>query len=90
MVINLFLVQGEYENTIIIQKSEFICRIYRVNSIQEVNEKLNYIRKKHYDATHNCYAYILDRKDQIKVAKMLDYINEKIDVNNRINDNLFY
>ena len=37
MVINLFLVQGEYENTIIIQKSEFICRIYRVNSIQEVN-----------------------------------------------------
>ena len=68
MVINLFLVQGEYENTIIIQKSEFICRIYRVNSIQEVNEKLNYIRKKHYDATHNCYAYILGENQDIQKA----------------------
>lgn len=62
------MIQGEYENTIIIQKSEFICRAIRVNNIDEVNNKLNEIRKKHYDATHNCYAYILGENQDIQKA----------------------
>lgn len=48
------------------------------------------IRHTSPDAIKNCYAYILEKKDQIKVARMLDFINEKIDINNRINDNLRY
>ena len=52
-------IKDTYENTIVIQKSEFITRLFRVNSIEEVEEKLAYVRKKHYDARHNCYAYIL-------------------------------
>ena len=46
------------------------------------------IRHTSPDAIKNCYAYILEKKDQIKVARMLDFINKKIDINNRINDNL--
>lgn len=64
----MYLIQGEYENTIVIQKSEFICRAIRVNSIDDVNNKLNEIRKKHYDATHNCYAYILGKNQDIQKA----------------------
>lgn len=48
------------ENTIIINKSKFITNLFFVNNIDEVNEKLNYIRNKYKDATHHCYAYIID------------------------------
>ena len=48
------------ENTIIIDKSEFITTIYPVETLEEVNQLLQAARKKYYDATHNCYAYIID------------------------------
>ncbi len=51
-------IKGEYTNTIVIDKSEFICYIKRLDDIDEFNEYLNMIRKKHYDATHHCSAYI--------------------------------
>lgn len=46
-------------NEIVINKSIFITTLFRVNSIEEVNDYLAQTRKKYYDATHNCYAYIL-------------------------------
>lgn len=61
-------IKETYENTIIIQKSEFITRIFRVDSLDEIEEKLAYIRKKHYDARHNCYAYILGDNQEIQKA----------------------
>ena len=61
-------IKDTYENTIVIQKSEFITRLFRVNSIEEVEEKLAYVRKKHYDARHNCYAYILGDNQEIQKA----------------------
>ena len=87
------LIQGNYINTIVISKSEFITRLYRVNSVDEVNELLADVRKKHYDASHNCYAYILGLNKEIKKssddgepaktagAPMLDAL-EKNDVTN--------
>ena len=33
-------IKETYENTIVIQKSTFITRIFRVDSIEEVEEKL--------------------------------------------------
>ena len=62
------LIKDTVENTIIIQKSEFITRLFRVNNIDEVNLKLQEIRKKHYDAKHNCYAYILGDNQEIQKA----------------------
>ena len=87
------LIQGSYINTIVISKSEFITRLYRVNSVDEVNAFLADVRKKHYDASHNCYAYILGNNKEIKKssddgepaktagAPMLDAL-EKNDVTN--------
>lgn len=48
-----------------IQKSEFITHIYPVNSLEEINAILIQIRKKYYDATHNCYAYVLGETGEI-------------------------
>lgn len=48
------------DNTIIIDKSKFITTIYPVETVEEINEILQATNKKYYDATHNCYAYIVD------------------------------
>ena len=48
------------EHTIIIKNSRFICYIYQVESITEINKLLELAKLKYYDATHCCYAYILD------------------------------
>lgn len=47
------------ETEYIINKSRFIGRAFRVTNEEEVNFHLARIRKQHYDATHNCYAYSL-------------------------------
>ncbi len=62
----MFRIQKEIENTIIIQKSEFITHLYRVESINNVNAILETTRKKYYDATHNCYAYIIGDNQDIQ------------------------
>ena len=43
-----------------INKSRFITLLYRVKSIDEVKNKLNYVKDLYKDATHYCYAYIID------------------------------
>ncbi|HOF42995.1 MAG TPA: YigZ family protein [Bacilli bacterium] len=53
-------------NQIIIKKSEFICTLIPVNNVSEAQEQLAALRKKYYDATHNCYAYIVE--DGIKYS----------------------
>lgn len=55
-------------NEITIEKSRFITAIYPVNNIDEVNALLASTRKKYYDATHNCYAYILDNGNVSKAS----------------------
>ncbi|MGA8942240.1 MAG: YigZ family protein [Thermoactinomyces sp.] len=47
------------ETEITIQKSRFLCRAKRVTSEEEANQFIQSISKKHWDATHNCYAYLI-------------------------------
>lgn len=61
-------IQENYENTLIINKSEFICHLYRVNNVTEVEDILAKVKKKYYDATHNCYAYIIGDNQEIQKA----------------------
>lgn len=49
---------------IVEKKSKFIANIFYVESIEGVENKLKEIRKKYYDAKHNCFAFRLD-KDNI-------------------------
>ena len=41
------------------KKSRFIGRCFPVSTEEEAMEQLNSIRRLHYDATHNCWAYSL-------------------------------
>lgn len=50
------------ENTtaeIVEKKSRFIANIFYVENADEAEQKLAEIRKKYYDAKHNCFAYII-------------------------------
>lgn len=47
-------------NEIVIKKSRFITFLYRVDDVSEVNDYLNILNEKYSDATHICYAYIID------------------------------
>ncbi len=51
-------VDKEFEELIVIQKSKFITTLVPISSQEDAQEKLNKIKKKYSDATHNCYAYI--------------------------------
>ena len=44
--------------SIVIEKSEFICYIAECHDVETYKEYLNLIKKKHYDATHHCSAFI--------------------------------
>ena len=48
------------------RKSRFISYTMPVYTEEEAICFLNSIRKKHYDATHNCYAYILGENSEIQ------------------------
>ena len=41
------------------KKSHFIGRVWPVESEEEALEKIQQMKKQHYDATHNCWAYII-------------------------------
>ncbi len=54
-------VLGSAENTIIIKKSRFITHIHHVESVEEAEKILEETRSRYWDASHNCYAYSIDR-----------------------------
>lgn len=45
-----------------IKKSTFIALLYKVDSIEEVNEYLKQVRVEYKDARHYCYAYVINDK----------------------------
>ncbi|HEY8365396.1 MAG TPA: YigZ family protein [Haloplasmataceae bacterium] len=52
-------IKGFGEKEIVINKSRFICSVNRANTKEEALEFIKSIKKTHYNATHNCYAYII-------------------------------
>lgn len=41
------------------KKSHFIGRVWNVETESKALEKIQLMKKQHYDATHNCWAYII-------------------------------
>lgn len=41
------------------KKSRFIGRVWQVETEEEAQEKIRQMKKQHYDATHNCWAYVI-------------------------------
>ena len=49
-----------------IKKSLFICHAKRVYSEEEARDFITAIKKEHYKATHNCSAFIIGERSEIK------------------------
>ena len=50
---------GYGEDEFIEKKSRFIGRVWLVESEEEALERIAEMKKQHYDATHNCWAYVI-------------------------------
>ncbi len=55
----LYRIKSNLTTEQIINKSRFITSLFIVRSVEEANEILKQTRKTYYNATHNCYAYII-------------------------------
>lgn len=51
-----------------IQKSRFICYVNRATTEEDAQAFIQTIKKKHWDANHNCSAYLIGEHDQIQKA----------------------
>ena len=49
---------------IIIKKSKFITLVFNISSKEEIKNKLEQIRNEYKDATHVCYAYIVNSQEK--------------------------
>jgi uncharacterized YigZ family protein len=63
-----YTVKGYGEQEINIQKSRFIAYVDRVTTEEEAQNFIANIKKKNWDATHNCSAYLIGEHDQIQKA----------------------
>lgn len=55
-----YLVPTQFgEDEFVEKKSRFIGRIWPVETEEEALQQIQEIKKQHYDATHNCWAYII-------------------------------
>ena len=55
-------IQGDNTVEIVIEKSRFIATAIHVDSVEEAQEFIASKRKKYFDATHNCYGYLIGDK----------------------------
>jgi len=68
MLQSYLTVAGEGTHEIVIEKSRFICHLSRVSTEEEAQNFINHIKKQHWNATHNCSAYVIGENDQIQKA----------------------
>ena len=55
-----YLVPTDFgEDEFVEKKSRFIGRVWPVETEEEALAKIQEMKKQHYDATHNCWAYII-------------------------------
>ncbi|ADZ83911.1 YigZ family protein [Cellulosilyticum lentocellum] len=54
------------EALIIEKKSKFIATVYQVQTVEEADLYMQQLRKKYYDATHNCFAYQIGENNEFQ------------------------
>jgi uncharacterized YigZ family protein len=68
MAENYFTISKAVESLYKEKGSKFLSFLYPVTSVDEVKEILTQLKKKYYDATHHCYAYIIGAdKEQFRM-----------------------
>lgn len=60
-----YTILNSVSGEIVEKKSKFIANIYKVKNKEEAEEKIKEIKKKYFDARHNCSAYRILEKNTI-------------------------
>lgn len=60
----MYSIDKNIDNIIVLKKSKFITKLYKISSVEEINNILNNIKSKYQDATHICYGYILNEMEK--------------------------
>ncbi len=61
-----YTIRDSSTTEIIEKKSRFIANAYHVDSREEAENKINELKKKYFDAKHNCFAFsIIDENDNL-------------------------
>ena len=68
MLPRYFTIKRHGEHEIVIQKSRFIAHVTRAETEEKAQEFIQRIKKQHWNATHNCSAYMIGENDQIQKA----------------------
>ncbi len=62
-------IKSNVYNIYTINKSKFICYLIKIDNLDDIGINLNKIKNEYKDATHYCYAYILDNKKKFSDDK---------------------
>ncbi|RWR13595.1 YigZ family protein [Siminovitchia fortis] len=68
MLAQYLTVKATGTHEINIQKSRFIAHVKRAETEEEAQAFIQEIKKEHWNATHNCSAYMIGENDQIQKA----------------------
>lgn len=60
----MYSINNNIDNTIIIKKSKFITKLYKINNLDEIKYILTNIKEEYKDATHVCFAYIIEGNEK--------------------------
>ena len=61
----MYTILNNCNNKLVVKNSIFISLIYRINNIDEVESILKEVKNNYKDATHYCYAYIIDNNYKV-------------------------
>lgn len=61
-------IDGQAESLLVIHKSRFLGLVQNVQTVEAANETLERIRKQYWDASHNCFAYIIGKENPVMKA----------------------
>ena len=60
----VYIISDNTSNTLTFNKSKFIAFLYKVSNIEDVNNILSDFKVLYKDASHICYAYIIDNYEK--------------------------
>lgn len=60
----MYTIKKEISNEFVVKGSKFICFLYHIEDIDDVDNHLDYLSKIYKDATHICFAYRLDKLEK--------------------------
>lgn len=62
---NFITIKENVQSEIVVKKSKFICNLIKVETQEEAENIIKQMKKKYYDARHNCVAYRVIEDERI-------------------------